>query len=910
MGKRGHKSAMDVRSRSRNASPEYALSVIDASLDPFVAISPDGKITDVNGAMVRITGVSRDDLVGTVFADYFTEPDKARACYQQVFAQGFITDCPLTIRHLDGHLAEVLYKASVYKDARGHVLGAIAVAHDVTAMKQASEYARGLIEASLDPFLTISPEGKISDVNEATVRVTGVPRDQLIGSDFSGYFTEPEKARAAYEQVFAKGLVTDYPLTIRHRDGRLLGVLCNVSLYRDISGKVLGAFVAARDVTAHRGAAQYARSLIEASLDPFVTISPAGKITDVNEATVRVTGVPREQLIGTDFSEYFTEPEKARSGYQQVFAKGFVTDYPLTIRHRDGRLTDVLYNASVYKDATGDVAGVFAAARDVTESKRVMHEFTETKNFLDNILQSSTKYSLIGKDLNHKILSWNEGARRNYGYEAHEILGSDSAVLHIPEDVESGAVERLLNTAYEKGIAEGEFIRKRKDGSRFPASVVVTRRDDTEGHPIGFLLMSNDISDKRRVEEQLRVASQYSRSLIEASLDPFVTISLEGKISDVNEATVQVTGHTREELIGTDFSNYFTEPDKARAGYQQVFARGFVMDYPLTIRHRDGHLTEVLYNASVYKDVHGKVGGVFAAARAVTALRQASQYARSLIEASLDPFVTISLEGKVTDVNEATVRATGRTREDLVGTDFSDYFTEPDKARAGYQQVFAKGYVTDYPLTIRHRDGHLTEVLYNASVYKDAHGKVTGVFAAARDVTALRQASQYARSLIEASLDPFVTISTDGKITDVNEATIRVTGVPRDQLIGTDFSTYFTEPDKARAGYQQAFSSGFITDYPLTIRHRDGRLTHVVYNATIYRDVNGKVLGVFAAARDVTAQRRAEAEVAEQRMKEMDRLADLERFRKLTVGRELKMIELKKQIEELKQQLPDPETRP
>ena len=87
-------------------------------------------------------------------------------------------------------------------------------------------------------------------------------------------------------------------------------------------------------------AALYARSLIEASLDPLVTISPEGKITDVNEATVKVTGVSRESLIGTDFSDYFTEPDKAREGYMRVFAKEFVTDYPLTIRHSDGRLTE------------------------------------------------------------------------------------------------------------------------------------------------------------------------------------------------------------------------------------------------------------------------------------------------------------------------------------------------------------------------------------------------------------------------------------------------------------------------------------------------------------------------------------------------------------------------------------------
>jgi len=368
---------------------------------------------------------------------------------------------------------------------------------------------------------------------------------------------------------------------------------------------------------------QYARSLIEASLDPLVTISPEGKITDVNEATIKVTGISRDKLIGTDFSNYFTEPENARKGYQQVFKKGSVTDYPLTIRHKDGKLVDVLYNASVYKDISGKVLGVFAAARDVTESERIMREFAETKNFLDNILQSSTKYSIIGKDLDRKILSWNEGAKRNYGYIAEDIIGKDSDILHTPEDIKSGVVDKLLKKAYEEGIAEGEFTRVRKDGSRFAASVVITRRNDAVGNPIGYLLMSYDISDKKRADEQLRQAAQYARSLIEASLDPLVTISPEGKITDVNEATIKVTGISRDKLIGTDFSNYFTEPENARKGYEQVFAKGSVTDYPLTIRHKGGRLTDVLYNASVYRDIQGNVLGVFAAARDITAQKEA-----------------------------------------------------------------------------------------------------------------------------------------------------------------------------------------------------------------------------------------------------------------------------------------------
>jgi PAS domain S-box-containing protein len=620
--------ARDITERRRAekqelATSQYARSLIEASLDALVTIDPEGRISDVNEATVNVTGVPRDALIGTEFSIYFTAPDNAREGYREAFSKGSVMDYPLTIRHRDGRLTDVLFNATVYKDPQGNVLGVFAAARDVTTQKQASQYARSLIEASLDPLVTISPEGKITDVNEATVKVTGILRQKLIGTDFSDYFTEPDKARAGYKQVFERGFVTDYPLTIRHKDGRLTDVLYNASVYKDARGNVLGVFAAARDVTEQKQASQYARSLIEASLDPLVTISPEGKITDVNEATVKVTGVPRGKLVGTDFSDYFTEPDKARDGYQQVFAKGYVTNYPLTIRHKDGRLTDVLYNASVYKDARGNVLGVFAAARDVTESKRVMREFAETKNLLDNILQSSIKYSIIGKDLNYKILSWNEGARRNYGYAAEEILGKSSEILHTPEDLKSGAVKKLLDSAHEKGLAEGEFERVRKDGQRFWASVVVTRRNDAAGNPIGYLLMSSDISEKKRTEEQLRFASQYARSLIEASLDPLVTISTEGKITDVNEATVKVTGIPREHLIGTDFSDYFTEPEKAREGYKQVFEQGFVTDYALTIRHRNGHHTDVLYNASVYKDAKGQVLGAFAAARDVTAQRRA-----------------------------------------------------------------------------------------------------------------------------------------------------------------------------------------------------------------------------------------------------------------------------------------------
>ncbi|MDO8367083.1 MAG: ATP-binding protein [Saprospiraceae bacterium] len=128
-------------------------------------------------------------------------------------------------------------------------------------------------------------------------------------------------------------------------------------------------------------AAQYSLSLIEASRDPLFTISPKGKITDLNEATVKVTGKTRQQLIGSDFFDYFTNPEKAREGYQQVFEHGFVVDYPLTIL--DHKLTDVLFNGSVYKDDKGSVLGAVVVARDITEQKRIEKELIEARVFAE-----------------------------------------------------------------------------------------------------------------------------------------------------------------------------------------------------------------------------------------------------------------------------------------------------------------------------------------------------------------------------------------------------------------------------------------------------------------------------------------------------------------------------------------------
>jgi PAS domain S-box-containing protein len=498
-----------------------------------------------------------------------------------------------------------------------------------------------------------------------------------------------------------------------------------------------------------REASLYTRSLIEASLDPLVTISKDGKIMDVNRATELATGVGRGTLIGSDFCEYFSQPDQARQGYQRVFSDGIVRDYALAIRHTSGRLIEVLYNASVFKNEAGEIQGVFAAARDITERRKAEDKLREQAALLD-----LAHDAILVRDLDNRVVFWSRGAKDTYGFPAEEAVGEITyLLLHTEFPL---PLETIHSTMRERREWEGELRHIRRDGKHIVVASRWSLLRDDKGNPTAILEINRDITERKRTENQLRKASLYSRSLIEASVDPLVTISREGKITDVNQASERVTGVSREQLIGSDFSEYFTEPEQARRGYQEVFSTGSVRDYPLAIRHVSGGVTDVLYNASVFRSENGEVEGVFAAARDVTArkqaeekVRRASLYTRSLIEASLDPLVTISREGRITDVNEATEAVTGISRDRLIGSDFSTYFTEPEKARAGYEQVFAEGFVQDYPLAIRHTTGRTTYVLYNANVFKNEGGEVEGVFAAARDITARKQAEEQVRTLNE-----------------------------------------------------------------------------------------------------------------------------------------------------------------
>src|SRR5688572_15319914 len=183
----------------------------------------------------------------------------------------------------------------------------------------------------------------------------------------------------------SRGIEDIYELTYIRKDGSRLPAVVSVTALRDAKERIIGYLLIGTDNTARKQIEDerlkldqrlrdqhfYTRSLLESNIDALMTTDPRGIITDVNKQMEALTDCTRDELIGAPFKNYFTDPARAEAGIKQVLRERRVSDYELTARARDGRNTVVSFNASTFYDRDRTLQGVFAAARDITERKRL-----------------------------------------------------------------------------------------------------------------------------------------------------------------------------------------------------------------------------------------------------------------------------------------------------------------------------------------------------------------------------------------------------------------------------------------------------------------------------------------------------------------------------------------------------------
>lgn len=285
------------------------------------------------------------------------------------------------------------------------------------------------------------------------------------------------------------------------------------------------------------------------------------------------------------------------------------TRFHTSIRRNDGSIARIEISGVPTIGADGSFEGYFGVIRDIS----VQFEEEEKNRDLIAIIESTSDIIATTKqDGSFRYL--NPAGRSFFGIDKESDVSLINLFTFIPPDYLDKYLARR-EEAFQTGVWEGETMMLDVYGISNSMSQIIHFHQHVPEKSSFYSTIARNMSDRASYEEELAHAYSYTRTLLEINPDLLVTIGPDGMIRDVNKATERVLGHTRHKIIGTDFSQYFTDPEKVRAGYQQVFSKGSVKDYPLEILHRSGRITPVLYNAVVYRDGKGTVRGVFATAR-------------------------------------------------------------------------------------------------------------------------------------------------------------------------------------------------------------------------------------------------------------------------------------------------------
>jgi PAS domain S-box-containing protein len=396
----------------------------------FSSIATDAKgvIQIFNVGAERMLGYTAAEVMNTITPADISDPQEVIARAKALSAElgtaitpGFealvfkasrgIEDIyELTLIRKDGSRFPAVLSVTALRDAEDVIIGYLLIGTDNTARKQAEAalVKAGALQSAIfnsANFSSIATDaaGVIQIFNVGAERMLGYAAADVMNKITPADISDPQevitRAKAlsvelgteitpGFEALVFKasrGIEDIYELTYIRKDGSRVPAVVSVTALRDVDEAIIGYLLIGTDNTARKQIEDermrldqrlrdqhfYTRSLLESNIDALMTTDPRGIITDVNKQMEALTGCTRDELIGAPFKNYFTDPTRAEAGINRVLNEGKVTNYELTARARDGALTVVSYNATTFHDRDRRLQGVFAAARDVTELKRI-----------------------------------------------------------------------------------------------------------------------------------------------------------------------------------------------------------------------------------------------------------------------------------------------------------------------------------------------------------------------------------------------------------------------------------------------------------------------------------------------------------------------------------------------------------
>ncbi len=410
-----------------------------------------------------------------------------------------------------------------------------------------------------------------------------------------------------------------------------------------------------------------------------------------------------------------------------------------------------------------------------------------------------------------------------------------------------------------------------------------------------------------------RMAKPYSSLdadiIIKNAPDPVFVSDLEGKILTANDAVYELLGFRTDEVLEQSLSR-FISPEETReftAALREVIERGATRNARLNPRSSSGEVISTTLNASALRDTDGKVIGAIGILRDMRELDKARAYADSLIKNAPDPVFVSDLEGKILTANDAVYELLGFRPDEVLEQSLSRFISSQETSEflAALREVIERGVTRNARLNPRSSSGEVIPTSLNASALRDTDGKVIGAIGILRDMRELDKALAYSDSLIKNAPDPVFVSDLEAKILQANDAVYALLGFRPDEVLEQSLSR-FISPEETReflAALREVIERGVTRNARLNPRSASGEVIPTTLNASALRDTDGKVIGAIGILRDMRAYEKVVRDLQESKSELQEKILDLEKFEEVVVGRELKMIALEKEVENLKREL-------
>jgi len=494
------------------------------------------------------------------------------------------------------------------------------------------EINSNFFENSLDAMMIGSQDGRIHAANSAACKMLGRSEKEICRLGRNGIVEQNKQLIEAVRKRRESGNFFG-ELTFIKKDGTSFTGEVSASVFTNSDGREFTTLII-RDISERKKSerkffefGERYRLLMENSGLGIGYYGLDGKILMFNQQAIINLGGKAEDYIGKNVTAVFGK--EAGQIYIDRFKLVLASERPLKYEdyvNLDGKPSWYMSTHTRILDKNGNVDGIQVIADNITQKKIAENTILEKNANLTAIFEN-TKDMIASRDKKNCLVAFNtpfkEIVRKLYNAEAVPGLNTLKYLKKKDEIKWNGILNDVLNGIVYKSEFDWDF-----GNGDIRTYTISYQPIILNGEIIGTLETNRDITESKRADDKIREGYLYARSLIEASLDPLVTINIAGKITDVNVATEKITGLKRENLIESDFADYFENPDKAKTGYKTVFSEGEVKDYPLTVLHKSGRRIDVLYNATLFKNEYGEVQGVFAAARDITKLKKTEEELR------------------------------------------------------------------------------------------------------------------------------------------------------------------------------------------------------------------------------------------------------------------------------------------